>query len=226
MKPKTKDVERAKPAAKTKAPAAAETAIGKATATNHLERLRVICLAYPESAEVVAWGHPTFRVRDKIFASTGFDGTTLGVKATHEQQADLVSSDPRFQIADYVGKHGWVTMSLAGKVDFRFVEALIAESYRLVAPKTLTGAQEPAKVRAKVRAKSAPKASAKKPAATKGVAKKTSSKKSVAKQTGGRPARGTTTTATAKAPQRPTKAAAAKLPARGKLVKASPAKQR
>ncbi len=130
----------------TKVPAKPKTkaASPKASTTNHLERIRALCLAYPESTEVVAWGHPTFRVRDKIFASTGFDGTTLGVKATHEQQADLVSSDPRFSIADYVGKHGWVTMSLAGKVDFGFVESLIKESYRLVAPKTLSTPKEKA----------------------------------------------------------------------------------
>jgi predicted DNA-binding protein (MmcQ/YjbR family) len=199
MKPKTNGAAKAKPAAKPKTAAAAGKAAGTSGSTNHLERLRAICLAYPESTEVVAWGHPTFRVRDKIFASTG-DGTTLGVKATHEQQADLVSSDPRFQIADYVGKHGWVTMSLAGKVDFSFVEALIAESYRLVAPKTLANALA-----------SAPKGK--------------SSKKTAAKATRSTP-KATTKKASVKAPQRPPQAATAKSPARGKLVKASPAKQR
>ena len=31
-------------------------------------RLRAICLALPEATEKEAWGDPTFRVRDKIFA--------------------------------------------------------------------------------------------------------------------------------------------------------------
>ena len=31
-------------------------------------RLRTICLALPESFEKEAWGDPTFRVRDRIFA--------------------------------------------------------------------------------------------------------------------------------------------------------------
>jgi predicted DNA-binding protein (MmcQ/YjbR family) len=137
---------------------------------NHLERIRALTLGFPEATEVLAWGHPTFRVRDKIFATTGFDGTTLGVKCTPEQQADLVSSDPRFSVAAYVGKHGWVTMSLAGKVDFGFVESLIAESYRLVAPKTLSGsgASSPKKAASK-------KTSTKKTSAKKTAVKKTSS---------------------------------------------------
>ena len=32
------------------------------------------CLAFPETSEKLAWGHPTFRVRDKIFATIGVDG--------------------------------------------------------------------------------------------------------------------------------------------------------
>lgn len=31
-------------------------------------RLRKICLALPEATEKEAWGDPTFRVRDRIFA--------------------------------------------------------------------------------------------------------------------------------------------------------------
>ena len=33
-----------------------------------LIRLRALCLALPESSEKLAWGEPTFRVRNKIFA--------------------------------------------------------------------------------------------------------------------------------------------------------------
>ena len=49
-------------------------------------------------------------------------------------QASLVASDDRFTIAAYVGKHGWVELDLSGKVDWGEVEALVRESYRLVAP--------------------------------------------------------------------------------------------
>ena len=33
-----------------------------------LARLREICLSLPDATEKIAWGDPTFRVRDKIFA--------------------------------------------------------------------------------------------------------------------------------------------------------------
>ena len=32
------------------------------------DRLRAICLALPDAVEKEAWGDPTYRVRDKIFA--------------------------------------------------------------------------------------------------------------------------------------------------------------
>ena len=33
-----------------------------------LTRLRKLCLALPDAHEVEAWGEPTFRVRNKLFA--------------------------------------------------------------------------------------------------------------------------------------------------------------
>jgi predicted DNA-binding protein (MmcQ/YjbR family) len=104
-----------------------------------LPRLREICLALPEATEVEAWGHPTFRVNDKIFASYGVEGAraSMGVKTTPDMQSALVMSDPRFTVAAYVGKHGWVSLSLAGTVDLGEVEMLVRGSYRLIAPARL-----------------------------------------------------------------------------------------
>ncbi|MDQ3570962.1 MAG: MmcQ/YjbR family DNA-binding protein, partial [Actinomycetota bacterium] len=47
----------------------------------HLERLRQICLALPEASEKEAWGDPTWRVRDRIFAMQkgNFEGGRLSV---------------------------------------------------------------------------------------------------------------------------------------------------
>ena len=39
--------------------------------TDPLERLRALCLAVPGAEEVETWGHPTFRVRGKMFAAGG-----------------------------------------------------------------------------------------------------------------------------------------------------------
>ncbi len=100
-----------------------------------LAKLRPICLSLPDSTEVEAWGHPTFRVAGKIFAGFGADEETasISVKTSFDLQAALVSSDERFTIAAYVGKHGWVSLDLSKKVDWAEVEALVEESHRLVA---------------------------------------------------------------------------------------------
>ena len=104
-----------------------------------LPHLRAICLALPDATEVEAWGHPTFRVNNKIFASYGVEGAraSMGVKTTPDMQSALVMSDPRFTVAAYVGQHGWVQLSLAGTVDLGEVEQLVHGSYRLVAPARL-----------------------------------------------------------------------------------------
>jgi hypothetical protein len=36
-----------------------------------LRRLRKLCLSLLETAEVIAWGHPTFRAGKKMFAACG-----------------------------------------------------------------------------------------------------------------------------------------------------------
>src|SRR5262249_21301296 len=47
-----------------------------------LKQFRSICLALPETREVEAWGHPTFRAGKKMFAGFGEqDGiATIGLK--------------------------------------------------------------------------------------------------------------------------------------------------
>jgi predicted DNA-binding protein (MmcQ/YjbR family) len=104
-----------------------------------LGRFRAICLSLPDATEVEAWGHPTFRVRDKIFASIGGENGLweAGMKTTNEMQGLLVASDPRFKIAPYVGKHGWVHMRVDETTDWNEVRALVVGSYRMIAPKAL-----------------------------------------------------------------------------------------
>lgn len=93
----------------------------------------------PEATEVEveSWGHPTFRVRDKIFCSMASDGSTVGVKASKEEQAALIASDPEtFSPSDYVGRHGWTTI-VAARVEPDELHELIIEAWRHIAPKRL-----------------------------------------------------------------------------------------
>lgn len=112
---------------------------------NPLPRLRKLCLALPEAHEVEAWGEPTFRVRNKIFAMYASAGTHHGngrpgvwCKATHVDQDLLVRADPdRYFVPPYVGPSGWVGVWLDGELDWGPLGELLRDGYRLVAPKRL-----------------------------------------------------------------------------------------
>lgn len=110
---------------------------------DRLERLRAICLALPEATEKEAWGDPTWRVRDRIFAMQkgNFQGgrPSLWLKAPEGAQAMLVDADPeRFFVPGYVGSKGWIGIYLDGEhMDWDMIRELIEESYRLIAPKRL-----------------------------------------------------------------------------------------
>ena len=98
--------------------------------------LRDVALSLPDSEERLTWGsHPTFRVRDKIFAILSEDGLSASIKATLAEQAALIATDPEtFGVASHVGRYGWVTVRLAG-VDSDHLHELLVEAWRLTAPK-------------------------------------------------------------------------------------------
>ena len=109
---------------------------------SHLDRFRAICLVLPEAEERTTWGHPTFRVRDKIFASCADDVSTLGFKA-HPDELEALLGDDRFERAAYVGRYGWLTMTTIGRVDWVEVDELVRSSYLQIAPKKLAALVEP-----------------------------------------------------------------------------------
>ena len=110
-----------------------------------LSRLRKLCLAFPEAHEVEAWGEPTFRVRNKLFAMFagahnhhGNGANAVWCKAAPGNQELMVRDAPdRFFVPPYVGPSGWIGIRLDGGVNWQEVEELLQDSYRLVAPKRL-----------------------------------------------------------------------------------------
>jgi hypothetical protein len=110
-----------------------------------LARLRKLCLALPEAHEVEAWGEPTFRVRNKLFAMYahaenhhGGGRPSVWCKAGPGNQAAMVQANPdRFFVPPYVGPSGWVGIRLDSGVDWAEVGELMRDAYRLVAPKRL-----------------------------------------------------------------------------------------
>jgi len=99
-----------------------------------LLRLRAICMALPEAVETTSFGHPAFRVGERLFLVLEKHKGRLCIvfKAEPLHQQTLVESGPEFMVAPYIGKDGWVSMVTEGKVDWREVRLLVAGSHRLV----------------------------------------------------------------------------------------------
>lgn len=143
-------------------------------ARSPLARLRKVCLSLPEAHEVEAWGEPTFRVKNKLFAMHASSDTHHGdgregvwIKSAHVTQDMLVRADPkRYFVPPYVGKSGWVGAYIDRGVDWEIVADLLRDAYRLTAPKKLV-AQLDAPAPARSRAPVKPRASAKSPAPAK-----------------------------------------------------------
>jgi hypothetical protein len=102
------------------------------------DEVRRLALALPEVEERVTWETDiTFRVRDKIFAIGGEGSTGVSIKASLEDQAELIEMDPKtFAKSAYVGRFGWVTVDLT-RVDPGFLESLLRDAWRRTAPKKL-----------------------------------------------------------------------------------------
>jgi hypothetical protein len=106
------------------------------------DEVRRVALSFPETVEKATWGHPTFRVRDKMFAAMDEAGTSMSVKAAREAQAALVGSEPEtFFVPSYVGQHGWVGVRLE-RVDPEEMGELIEDAWRATAPKRVVAAYD------------------------------------------------------------------------------------
>jgi hypothetical protein len=107
------------------------------------ERVRAICMAFPEVTERLSHGAPSFFVK-KQFVMLWPDGhhenefSHLWAAAPPGVQAELVETEPdRFFRPPYVGPRGWIGVRLDRRVDWDEVAAICKDAYRTVAPRTL-----------------------------------------------------------------------------------------
>lgn len=73
--------------------------------------VRFVCLRYPESAEVEAWGRPTFRAGKKIFVLVGAsmdDSLTIVFKPGSADERLSYLERPGFYSPPYWGPGGWL----------------------------------------------------------------------------------------------------------------------
>jgi predicted DNA-binding protein (MmcQ/YjbR family) len=105
-----------------------------------LREIRGICLALPESAEVEAWGRPTFRAGKKMFVVCSGDDDhdhALVFKPEPDEYLAL-DQDDRFHSPPYFGPSGWLALDLTvTEPDWSEVAELAESSYRQVALKRM-----------------------------------------------------------------------------------------
>jgi hypothetical protein len=101
-----------------------------------LEKLRAICLGLLDVVEGVAWGHPVWCAGKPIFAGwEQLSGVWCVNVKLEEPHADLLRGDPRVvKIGVFGGKH-WVSLDAEKIEDWREIEDMVLEGYRLSAPK-------------------------------------------------------------------------------------------
>jgi hypothetical protein len=107
------------------------------------ERVRHVCLAFPEVTERLSHGSPGF------FAGRQF--VMLWAEGHHDhhfphlwcaalpgaQEGLLTTAPERFFRPPYVGARGWLGLRLDGEVDWDEVEMICEDAYRAVAPRRL-----------------------------------------------------------------------------------------
>ena len=97
-------------------------------------RVRDYCLAKEGATEEYPWGDVIWKIRGKIFAGSSDGSNQVTVKATPAEQATLIEH-PAIEVAKYVGRFGWVTITIKSKKTLALAFDLIDRSYGSLAPK-------------------------------------------------------------------------------------------
>lgn len=114
--------------------------------------VREICIGLPEAEESVSHTFPSYKVRNKGFATYSVnhhgDGkVALLLNASHESQQMLVESAPKhFFVPPYIGPRGWIGVELDKGLAWSRISQLTYEAYFRTAPKSLADSAVPVKV--------------------------------------------------------------------------------
>jgi predicted DNA-binding protein (MmcQ/YjbR family) len=117
------------------------------------DEVRSLCLSLPEATEKETWGdddvpgHPTFRVRDRIFVLMAVDERGASIRTTPGEQAELMSAFPdAARSASHVGRFGWVDVDFDGIPD-EVLREVIEAAWARTAPKRVAAAWQTTAVR-------------------------------------------------------------------------------
>jgi hypothetical protein len=112
-----------------------------------LERLRSVCLSFPETSERLSHGAPTFFVRGKrpfVMVLTNHHGDgrfAIWCAAPTGLQQMLVEADAeRFFVPPYVGHRGWLGVRLDRRLDWDELTGIVEDAFAEIAPAKLVEA--------------------------------------------------------------------------------------
>ncbi len=112
-----------------------------------VNRLRGLCLAFPETSERLSHGAPTFFVQGKkaflmVLTDHHGDGRfAIWCAAPDGMQETLVKADSeRFFVPPYVGHRGWLGVRLDRGLDWNELAGIAEDAYAETAPATLVDA--------------------------------------------------------------------------------------
>ena len=101
----------------------------------NVDEIRAYCLTFPAATENLQWGDDLcFKVGGKIFATVGLTAVPqkLCFKCGPESFAQLIEREG-IRPAPYVGRYKWVMLDRLDALSGGEVEALIRQSYDMVA---------------------------------------------------------------------------------------------
>lgn len=106
------------------------------------DRIRAICLGFPEVTEKTTRGAPGFFVRKQFvmlwpLGHHDHNFPHLWCAAEAGAQEALVATSDRYFRPPYVGHRGWIGVRLDGDVSWDEVRELLEDAYRAIAPPRL-----------------------------------------------------------------------------------------
>ena len=113
-----------------------------ASGEEQIERVRKICITFPETTEKISHGEPTWFARKRVFATFSNNHHNDGhvaviIPAAIGIQEALIKAEPeKFYKPPYVGVHGWIGIEL-NRVSDEELTLHINEAWKLIAPPKL-----------------------------------------------------------------------------------------
>ena len=105
------------------------------------ERIRALCLGFPDATEKLSHGEPTWFVKGKQFANMDTNHHNSGHIAVHcaapsgAQETLIGANGKRFFRPPYVGGRGWIGIRLDDKdVDWGEVASLLVDAVECIRP--------------------------------------------------------------------------------------------